>query len=469
MTTITNSPQAAKNDFRSITDAFLRQPGLPLADVLPAERIAEIFEQEDAIFAQDAIFSTPIVLWAFLAQTLRDRKMASCGAAVKDIAVYKMQTGGQPPSGDTGDYCRARAKLDENALRRLAVEMAETLQQNVDAKHLWKGRHAKLVDGFTFTMPDTEANQAEYPQNPSQKKGLGTPIARACVVLSLATACMLDLAIGPYSGKETGETALLREMLDSFNPGDVVVFDRCFCSYMMIALLAARDVDVCVRLHPKRDSDFRRGKRLGEDDHLITWTRPAKPKWMDVETYNKIPETLQLRESRFCVEEPSRVDEITVVTTLLDPDEYSATDVAELLGYRWNSELDIRDIKQTLNLDHVRCKSPAMVRRELWTTLLGYNLIRETIVVAATLHGKTPRQISFTGACQAVLSSWMLFSTGSSRDAQAMCAGLLRQIASNTVADRPGRIEPRVIKRRRHRYPLMRKPRDHLKQQLHKS
>ena len=469
MPTIANSPQAAKNDFRSITDAFLRQGGLPFADVLPAQRIAEIFEEEGGMFGQDAIFSTPVVLWAFLAQTLRDRKMASCREATMDIAVYKMQTGSQPPSGDTGDYCRARAKLDENALRRLAVEMAETLQQKIDTKHLWKGRHAKLVDGFTFTMPDTEANQAEYPQNPSQKKGIGFPISRACVILSLATACMLDLAFGPYSGKKTGESALLRQMLDSFKPGDVVVFDRYFCSYMMIALLAIRGVDVCVRLHQNRDSDFRRGQRLGEDDHLITWTRPTKPEWMDVETYNKIPKTLQLREIRFRVEEPSRVDELTVVTTLLDPEEYSAADVVDLFGFRWNSELDIRDIKQTLNLDHVRCKSPAMVRRELWTTLLGYNLIRETIVVAATVHGKTPRQISFTGACQAVLSSWMIFSTGSSCDAQAMREDLLRKIASNTVADRPGRIEPRVIKRRRHRYSLMQKPRDRLKQQLQNS
>lgn len=469
MPNITQQPQAAKNGFCSISNAFLQQPGLPFAEVLPADRITQIFEEEDAIFASDAIFSTPVVLWAFLAQTLRDRKLASCRGAMMDIAVYKTQIGERPPCGDTGDYCRARAKLDENALRRLVVEMAETLQTNIDAKHLWKGRHAKLIDGFTFTMPDTVANQAAYPQTPAQKEGVGFPIARCCVILSLATAGVMDLAMGPYSGKETGETALLRQMLDSLKPGDVVVFDRYFCSYMMIALLAARGVDVCMRLHQKRHSDFRRGERLGRDDHLITWTRPAKPKWMDVETYNTIPKTLQLRETRFRVQQPSRVDELTVVTTLLDEKEYSTTDVADLFGYGWNSELDIRDIKQTLNLDHVRCKSPAMVRRELWTTLLGYNLIRETIVVAATVHGKTPRQISFTGACQAILSSWMLLSTGSCRDPQGMCVDLLRRIAMNQVADRPGRIEPRVLKRRRHGYPLMQKPRDQLKHELQKA
>ena len=471
MSTITDATQTINNDFRAISNAFLQQPGLPFANVLPAERIAEVFEQEDAMFAEDDIFSTPVVLWAFLAQTLRDRKMASCRQATMDIAVYKTHNGQRPPCGDTGDYCRARAKLDENVLRKLVVEIGHKLQATVDEKHLWKGRNAKLVDGFTFTMPDTEANQSEYPQNPVQKPGIGFPIARACAILSLATAGVMDLAIGPYSGKKTGETALLRQMLDSFEPGDLVVFDRYYCSYFMIALLAMRGVDVCVRMHQRRDCDFSLGKQLGDDDHLVTWSRPAKPEWMDEETYGKIPQMIELREMRFRVEESSRVDEITVATTLLDPNEYSSLDVANLFGFRWNSELDIRDIKQTLNLDHVRCKSPAMVRRELWTTLLGYNLVRETIVAAATVHDKSPRQLSFTGACQAILSAWMLFSAGSfsSSDRRKITTTLLHQIALQEVANRPGRIEPRVLKRRRHRYPLMQKPRCRLKRELQKT
>jgi hypothetical protein len=184
-------------------------------------------------------------------------------------------------------------------------------------------------------MPDTNANQAEYPQPSSQKKGVGFPIARACAILSLATACITDLAITRYSGKETGETALLRELLDSLHPGDLVVADRIYCSFMMIALLLAGRVDVCARMHWSRHVDFRRGRRLGKYDHLIEWTKPARPDWMDEETYAAIPNKITLREIRFNVIEPRRrTQTLTVVTTLIDAQQYSKEDIARLYGFR---------------------------------------------------------------------------------------------------------------------------------------
>jgi hypothetical protein len=278
------------------------------------------------------------------------------------------------------------------------------------------------------------------------------------------------LAIGPYQGKETGENALLRDMLDAFDEGDVVVFDRHYCSFMMLAMLARGGVHVCVRLHQRRPSDFRRGRRLGTDDHLITWTRPARPVWMSEEEYARIPETLTLRELRFEVTVPGRRTEaITVVTTLTDPEKYSKEDLAALYGFRWSVELDIRDIKQTLGLDHVRCKTPEMVCRELWVTLLAYNLIRKVIATAAAVHGQQPRRLGFALACQTILSSWMLLSTGSCANSRAMYTTMLAHIAANEVANRPGRIEPRVLKRRRHRYPLMQRPRGQLQLELRKT
>ena len=189
-------------------------------------------------------------------------------------------------------------------------------------------------------MPDTDENQAVYPQQSSQKEGVGFPIARACAILSLATACIMDLAIGPYSGKETGETALFREMFDSLDPDDVVVADRYYCSFMMIALLLSRGVDVCARMHQRRHVDFRRGKRLGKYDHLVEWTKPARPDWMDEATYEAIPTKITMREIRFnVIESGRRVETLTVVTTLVDPDDYSKEDIAELYGYRWHSEV----------------------------------------------------------------------------------------------------------------------------------
>lgn len=463
-----SSPQGGSS-FQRVADAFLSSPGLPFAEILSAERIERIFAKHDGLFGLQAVYATAVMVWSFLSQVLRDGKEASCQAAVARVVSHCQQTGRPPPTADTGDYCRARAKLPEAALHELSGEVARELEAAADPAWLWKDKHPKLIDGFTFTMPDTPENQSEYPQAKTQKPGVGLPIARAVAILSLATACVLDAAIGPYAGKETGESALLRQLLGSLRAGEIAVFDRYYCSFLMIALLQLQGTHVCARLHQKRPSDFRRGKRLGHDDHLIVWTRPQRPAWMDAATYARIPETLTLREIRYqVVEKGRRTKTITVITTLLDQEQYTTEDVAQLYGFRWNAELDIRSIKQTLNLAHVRCKSPEMVRRELWTTLLAYNLIRTTAAAAALLHGKQPRHISFTSTCQYVLSSWMQLSCRmlSPTDLFRYCLEMLAQIAACQVAHRPGRLEPRVLKRRRHGYKLMQKPRHVLRTEL---
>ena len=469
MSSLSDLPQSGRSSFRQVVAGFLLQPGLPFASILSAERIERIFTKHGNLFGVGAIYSTTVMVWAFLSQVLRDGKEASCQAAVACVAAYRQQLGKPAPTEDTGDYCRARLKLSVAALHDVTVEVAAELEEQADPQWLFKGRHAKLVDGFTFTMPDTPQNRAMYPHPRTQKKGVGLPIARVAGILSLATGCVMDLALGPYSGKETGETALLRTLLGSLKSGDLAVMDRYYCSFLMIALLQARGIEVCARMHHKRHVDFRRGRRLGKYDHLIEWARPERPEWMDQGTYDTIPEKLLLREIRYNIVVPGRRTEaITVATTLIDQQRDSKEDIAELYGFRWNAELDIRSIKQSLNLCHVRCKSPAMVHRELWTTLLGYNLIRTTAAAAAQLHAKQPRQISFTSTCQYVLASWILFSCGliSTNTVEARCHETLSQIARCEVANRPGRIEPRVIKRRRHGYKLMQQPRHILRAKL---
>ena len=466
MRRIPSGGHGGTGDFGQIVEAFLLRPGLPFAEVLSAERIERIFARHGNLFGLDSVYSTIVVVWAFLGQVLRDGKEASCQSAVARIVTHQHQQGRAVPTHDTGDYCRARAKLSEAAVHDLATEVAAEVEQRAETAWLWKNRHIKLIDGFTFTMPDTPANQAEYPQARTQKPGVGQPIARACAIVSLATGCVLELAEGPYRGKETGETALLRELLSSLSAGDVALFDRHYCSFLMLALLLSRGVDVCTRLHQCRRADFRRGKRLGHDDHLIVWTKPECPEWMDEATYQSLPDQLTLRELRYEVHTPGfRVSRITIVTTVVDAALHTAEEIAELYGKRWHVELDIRALKQTLGAEHLRCKSPEMVRRELWTKILAYNLIRTTVAAAATLHSVEPRQISFTGACQYVLSSWSLLSSGrvSAAEALAHCRLLLQQIAHCEVGHRNGRCEPRVLKRRRHHYPLMQKPRAVLK------
>lgn len=319
-------------------------------------------------------------------------------------------------------------------------------------------------------MPDTRANQHQYPQAKTQAVGIGFPIARCVAVISLATACVIDLAIGPYAGKQTGETALLRQIMNALVPKDIAVFDRYYCSFMVIVAMANQGVDVCCRKHQLRRSDFRRGKRLGKYDHLIVWQRPLQcPQWMDKEEFAKIPKTLTLRELKLSISTPGfRTKSIIVITTLTDVDEFSKEDIAELYGYRWNVELDVRSLKCNLNLDHVRCKSPEMVRRELWTTVLAYNLIRSTAAAAALLHAVKPRQISFTSTVQFILQEWSLLAKQWIQPPLLLnfANKMLQSIAACTVADRPGRIEPRVIKRRGKSYNWMTQPRHVLKAKL---
>jgi hypothetical protein len=271
--------------------------------------------------------------------------------------------------------------------------------------------------------------------------------------------------------------------LNRFDRGDVAVMDRIYCSYMMIIALQSQGAEVCARRHHTRKTDFRRGKRLGRNDHLIMWKRPdVCPPWMSRCDRAALPRTLTVRELRYHVVVPGRrTKTLTIITTLLDPKEHSLKDIAQLYGFRWNVELDVRSIKSSLNLEHVsiksslnlehvRCKSPEMVRREFWTTMLAYNLIRTTAASAALLHAKQPRQISFTATCQYVLSCRVSVATGSVRgtDWDRYCTTLLAQVAQCEVADRPGRWEPRLIKKRPKTYKLMQKPRSVLRALLAK-
>jgi len=201
--------------------------------VLSAERIERIFAKHGNLFAIGAIYSTAVTVWSFLGQVLRDGKEASCQSAVARVVTHSQQQGTATPTADTGDYCRARAKLSEPALRDISCEVAAEMEERADASWLWKGMSAMLIDGFTFTMPDTPENQGEYPQQKAQKPGVGLPIARVVTIVSLATACVIGAALGPYKGKQTGECALLRSIMSSALRGALAVFDRCYCSFLI--------------------------------------------------------------------------------------------------------------------------------------------------------------------------------------------------------------------------------------------
>jgi hypothetical protein len=318
-----------------------------------------------------------------------------------------------------------------------------------------------LVDGTTLTLPDTEANQQAYPQPASQKPGLGFPIIRLVVLLSLATAALQDLAFGPYPGKETGETALLRSLLADVPAGDVLLADRYYCSYWLVALAQAGGVDVVFRLHQLRDYDFRRGRRLGRNDHVVCWHKPQRPEWMDPATYAALPERLTVREIRFRVTTPGfRVDELVIATTLTDATRYSAEDLADLYHERWHVELDIRAIKISLKMDHLRCRTPFMVEKEIWAHFLGYNLVRKVSAQTAQARGSLPRSVSFTGTLDAVSAAWSQLTVATTAaERQRQGQAVLQVLGSKPVGHRPDRYEPRQVKRRPKQYKHLRQPR----------
>ncbi len=462
------SCQQLPRRFRLILSSFAQQDGLPFASVLPEETIAQAFVEAEANFAQDeeTVYTPALTTWAFLSQVLCQGTLRSCRAAVARVLLV-LSMAGKQASDDTGAFCRARAKIPEAVLRRLACAVADGCEQRLPRSWLWQGRHVYLADGTTASMPDTKENQAEFPQPSSQKRGLGFPLVRLVVLMSLSTAMVKDMALGPYSGKETGETALLREIWERLNAGDVLLADRYYCSYFMIAMLVTRHIDVVARLHQRRTCDFRRGQRLGQGDHVVTWLKPAKPEWMDQATYEQIPASLQVREVAVRVEQPGfRTESLIVVTTLTDAAVYAQEDVAELYHQRWLIELDIRAIKVTMGMDVLRCKSPSMVRREIWACLLAYNLIRQTMLEAAFRAKRSPRELSFTGALQKIVAAWGVLATCDATTAAAVIDVMLRDIGKDLIGTRPNRVEPRAVKRRPKPHALLTEPRQEARAKL---
>jgi hypothetical protein len=452
-----------------IPTCFLQSPGLPFAEVLSEQEIQRAFADEGVDFAQeeDEIYTPPLTLWAFLSQVLHQGTQRSCVAAVSRVIVLLVALGREPCAKNTGAYCRARAKLPEKVVERLALDVARGCEARVPGAWLWHQRHVKMIDGTTCSMPDTEHNQAAYPQPSTQKEGLGFPIIRIVVALSLATAMVCSAAMGPYSGKETGETALLREVLGQFEPGDILLADRYFCSFFMIALLLHERCDFVARLHQSRKTDFSRAQRLGKGDHLVVWKRPEKPDWMDEATYKQTPESLTLRQVEVHVDQPGfRTESVVVVTTLLNAKKYRREEIADLYRRRWLVELDIEAIKITLGMDVLRCQTPEMVHKEIWTCLLAYNLIRKTMLQAAQRNKLSPRQLSFTTAVQTVAASWMVLPLASRTSSEALVIAQLDSLAQQRVGDRPNRVEPRAVKRRPKPHRLLTKPRKEAQAEL---
>jgi hypothetical protein len=448
------------------------EPGMPFSDLLQPGTVQRAVD-ELGVRCRPCLFTPLVTFYAFLAQVLSADP--SCRGATARLLAWQGACGQARPaeaSVQTGPYCKARARLPEKLPAQLARQVGGDLhRQGGGGDPLLQGRRIKVVDGSTCSMPDTPENQAQYPQPRTQQPGLGFPILRFVVVLCLRCGAVLEAALGPYRGKETGEMALLRTLLDQFQAGDVVLGDRYFCSYWQIVLFQQRGVDVLFRMHQRRKVDFRTGQRLGPEDHVVRWKKPAqKPSWMTPEQYDAFPAELSVRELRRRVAVKGfRVRQLLLATTLLDSQLYPPEQLTRAFRVRWQAEVDLRSIKAALKMDVLRCKTPAMVRKELWMHLLGYNLVRTVLAQAAQEPQRLPREISFTAGLQLLRSFAPLMALFPEPLARKMHEILLAALGREGVGDRPDRYEPRAVKRRGKPHRLLNEPRAAARKRMERS
>jgi Transposase DDE domain len=426
-----------------VRSRFAGSEGLPFADVLTEANILGVLN-EHGVEYRDRVFGPVTTIWGFLSQVLSDDH--SCRDAVARVIAYRAASGAPVCSPNTASYCNARGRLRTGVLRALATRTAEQLQAGVPREWLWNGRRVFIADGSHVSMPDTPENQATYPQPQAQRPGLGFPLARVAVLLSLATGACHDLAIAPYEGKGTGETSLLRAMYDTLRPGDVVLADALFDNYFLACELRDRGVDLVAHAQYRRVGT--RTVRSGPGGDILLWQRPNKPHGMRGEQYRTYPKTLLMREVAVDARGAgNRVGRFKVITTILDP-AVDGGQIGELYRRRWDGEVDIRSIKSTLKMDVLRCKTPEMVEKEIWAHLLAYNPLRTVMAVAAAAAGIQPREVSFKGAKQAVTAFAPKIDAARPEDRPALVDALLAVVAYHRVGDRPGRWEPRARKRR---------------------
>lgn len=400
---------------------------------LPAHLLE--FKTAQGANSRRRLFTPVVTMWAFLGQVLDPG--SSCRKAVSNLQALFAARGMDMPSGETTAYCKARSRLPVRMLRRVIEHITGMLSAS------GSGGRTLVVDGSAVTMPDTPENQIKYPQHGTQKPGCGFPIMKIVGLFCLESGAWIACAKSHF---RIHESRLFRRLFHYLRRGDTIVTDRGFCSFWSIVELCMNGVDVVMRNHQMRKSDFRTGKRLSKNDHVVVWERPQRAKWMSKRLYAAMPKELVLREIRLKAERKGfRTQEIILVTSFLDPEQKSKEELGNLFLKRWRVELYFDDIKTTMGMDVLRTKSPELICRELLMHMIAYNLIR----ALALRSGAEPNRASFKGIVdRAKVWSWIIWAAPTRKKASTLATDLLDTIAEDLVPERPGRREPRAVKRR---------------------
>jgi hypothetical protein len=447
------------NSLAKLASKLSRQPeqSLVFERFLPASEIKQVCGDLGHKF-RDRIYSPVVTVWMFLGQTLSPDH--SCRDAIHRLNAWRVSHGKPKTDSDTNAYCKARQRLPEEVVKELVVRSGKKVQDNANGRWQWKGRDVKVADGLTLTMPDTAENQKEYPQQKSQKPGCGFPIVRCVMLFCLSTGAALDVAMAAYRGKKTGENSLLQTLIDLLFPGDILLADRYYATFANMHQAIAGGYDVVMRSHHKRKIDFRRGFKLGSYDQIVVYSKPARrPVWASKHEYENWDDFILVRHVSYEVKRKGfRTCRIILATTLLNSTRYSLEDLADLYSRRWQVELDIRSLKTHMQMEHLRCKSPSMVRKEIYAHMIAYNLVRDLVVYTSIIYDTSPKRLSHTGAVQALNAFATKLDADSAR-IDSLEAALYESIVEHPIGDREPRIHPREIKRRPKPYKLMNQPR----------
>ena len=452
------------NRAQILKERLLASIGCPWEELLPACAIEQVLAEEQVSYRQ-CVYTPVVTLWMFLVQVIDADK--SLQNAVNRAFAWLSAAGAPVVSTDTGAYSKARKRLPERVVQRLMRQTAAGIEAQVEREQRWCGRPVKVCDGTTVLMSDTMANQQAYPQHSNQAAGCGFPLAKLVVIFSLTTGAVLDAMLATFA---TSELRMARQLYQQLQPEDVVLADSAFGTYADLALVQAAGADGVFRKHHARKTDFRKGKKLGIGDHMVTWLRPPQSaSALSEQDFARLPSTLLVREVYLrLVRKGFRTQEIILVTTLLDPQQYPHHKLAELYGLRWQAaEVNLRHLKTTLNMEMLATLTPPMVRKEIWVHMMAYNLLRTLMWKACPQvpDKKTPH-LSFQGTRQALTQFIPLLATASQTLRHRLKPQLLALVAQQLLPLRPGRIEPRVRKRRPKSFPLMKQPRNTLKRKL---
>ena len=440
---------------------------LPLAEklrqLLPPQLLAS---EDEGLNSRDNVYSLRLTFECFVWQMLKPK--TSCREVVRAVQGLFKSLGLGSIDDDNSGYVQARQRLPIERLEKALVITAQTADQRVQGQGQINGRPVKVVDCSTTQLPDTAKNQERYPQSSTQKPGCGFPLMKFLVLFSLSSGAILKVVMGHWKNHDL---RLLQRVREWFCQDDIILGDRAFGDYVTLVFFPQQGVDVVARLSRTRKVDFRRAKkRLSHQDALFEWRRGAQPsKVLSQDQWQKLPEKATVRVIRFHAIIRGRKQRVSLVTTLLDPVAYPAKQLIALYARRWDLELALRHVKTTMGMEHLRCKTPDMAEKEVLAYLVAYNLVRCLMAEAVALAGVAMERVSFKGTVDAVRQyTTAIAGARNKRMRQELWDDLVATIIRDLIPLRPGRREPRAVKRRPKPYPLLNKPRDQYKETPHR-